>query len=303
MPEPQITILWREIESITPPEPIFLAATDEVVLVPTPEPPGLPDKAAPTGLWIAAGLVVGALVALLVMAPHLWWFALLPLAGVVAWHLIRGRARRGERQHRKALLVDAQQRYAAVAAEADQLGPAGFAQLRGRLDQLKNEYEVEVPDRQREALVAFESEAQARQLQHYLEASDIRDAVIVGLGRARKSTLEQYGISSAAQVRADRIQNLPGFGVVLTTSVLAWREARARAFRFKPQEPATARERAAVIAPFDARRVAIAASLQQGHEDLQRMSRLPGDQRLEVAQRLAAALQGVEQAKLNVSAL
>ncbi len=303
MTEPRIADLWREIESITPPEPIFLVGRDQVALVPTPEPTGLSAKAAPTAWWATAGLVAGSLVGLIVMAPHLWWLAIGPAAALAGWYVVRGRPRRAERQNRKALLADAEQQLTGMAAEADELGPAGFHRLKGRLAQLRHEYEVEVPAAQRKAVEAFDAQARDRQFQHHMETSWIRDATIVGLGPARKATLEQYGIRSAAQIRAESIQNLPGFGAVLTTSVLAWRETRARTFRDQPQEPSTAAGRAAVAATFDARRRTIIESLQRGRDDLHRLSRLPAGERLACAERLAAAAQAVDQAKLDLATL
>ena len=127
--------------------------------------------------------------------------------------------------------------------------------------------------------------------------------MISGLGLARKATLAQHGITTAAEVRADRIQALPGFGAVLTTAVLAWRESRVRAFRYNPRDPITARERADVVAPLDARRQEIRVELQGGRDELHHLSSMPSDDRHELARRLAAASQAVRQAELDVSAL
>ncbi|GAA3875119.1 hypothetical protein [Tessaracoccus defluvii] len=303
MAETSITGLWYEIESIEPPERISFVETERIPLLPSPSPSGLPDKAAPIGWWIGTGLVFGILVALLALAPHLWWYALLPAAAVAAWHRIRGRARRVERRHREALLAEASRRYAAVTSEADQLGPVGFAELKGRLQRSKHEFEVEIADQQREWIAKFDAQAEARQLERHLATSYIRDARIPGLGPARKVTLEESGVRSAADVRPESIQNLPGFGAVLTKLVLAWREVHVKNFRFDPLEPTTAKARADGIAVFEARRLAVLASLQDGRDELQRRSKIPDDQWFDMAQRLAAAAEEVEQAKLDIRVL
>ena len=66
------------------------------------------------------------------------------------WQLVRSRPRRDELRQRKAVLTEANRSYAALVVEVDRVGPAGFAHLKQRLRLLKQEYEVEVPERQGE---------------------------------------------------------------------------------------------------------------------------------------------------------
>ncbi len=299
----QIDALWREIESIAAPEPIFLASTDHSELAPKPWPVGVPDGPLPTASWVAWGATAGAMLALLLQAPHLAWLAIFPTAGIAIWHVVRDRARLTELSQRKAVLAEAKRHHRAVAEEADCLGPGGFSDLKGRLRRLKEEFDIELPNREQKELERFDAKASQRQLRQHLETSYIADAMISGLGPSRKTTLAQHGITNAAQVSSDRIQTLPGFGPALASALVAWRHSRERSFRYDRSNPLTVQERVRVAAPFNDRRQEIRRELQAGREKLLRLSRLPVGERLEVAQRLAEAATAVKQAELDVNAM
>jgi DNA-binding helix-hairpin-helix protein with protein kinase domain len=57
----------------------------------------------------------------------------------------------------------------------------------------------------------------------YLRSWLIADAGIPGIGPGRSSTLTSYGIESAADISAERLYGISGFGPVLTSSLLAWK--------------------------------------------------------------------------------
>jgi DNA-binding helix-hairpin-helix protein with protein kinase domain len=57
----------------------------------------------------------------------------------------------------------------------------------------------------------------------YLRSWLIADAGISGIGPGRSSTLASYGIESAADISAERLYGISGFGPVLTSSLLAWK--------------------------------------------------------------------------------
>jgi hypothetical protein len=57
----------------------------------------------------------------------------------------------------------------------------------------------------------------------YLRSWLIADAGITGIGPGRSSVLASYGIESAADIYAERLYGISGFGPVLTSSLLAWK--------------------------------------------------------------------------------
>jgi DNA-binding helix-hairpin-helix protein with protein kinase domain len=65
----------------------------------------------------------------------------------------------------------------------------------------------------------------------YLRSWLIADAGISGIGPGRSSTLASYGIESAADISAERLYGISGFGPVLTSSLLAWKARLASGYQ------------------------------------------------------------------------
>src|SRR5689334_21195054 len=76
------------------------------------------------------------------------------------------------------------------------------------------------------------AEAAAR-LRH-LRLHSIADADIPKIGAGRKQTLAAHKIFTAADVDRDAIRRIKGFGDVLTSNMLAWKEGVLRRFKFNP---------------------------------------------------------------------
>ena len=300
MRELAINTVWREVESIPSPEPIFAAPGDDLELIPRATPDRLPTPTIPAIAWGTAGL---AALVLAVAAPQLLWLILLVAAAVGVWQVSYGRPRRAELKARRAELSAATETYAALLAEADRLGPAGFDAVKAQLHRLTVEYEAELPQREQAALTAFRRADEQHQLQRQMASIAIQDAAVVGLGPARKATLAQHGILTAAQVTRERVQGLPGFGPGLTASLLTWREFCVRTFRYDERDPVTVRERDRVIQPYRDRRREIEFRLGQGRDELRRLSSLSSEERGLLAEQLAAASRALAQAQLNLASL
>lgn len=300
MGELAITKLWREVEAIPAPEPIFAAPGDDLGLA-TRQPPGnLRTNTIPAVVWGVFGL---AALVIAVAAPQLLWAVLLAAGALGVWQVSYGRPRRAELKARKTALVAATAEYAALLAETDRLGPAGFAVVKAHLHGLIVEYEAELPKHEQAALAAFKRADEQRQLQRHLAGITVQDAAVVGLGPARKATLAQQGILTAAQVSRERVQGLPGFGPALTASLLTWREFCIRTSRYNERDAISARERDRVLQPYRDRRREIEIHVGQGRDELRRLSSLSGDERGHLAQRLAAASRALAQAQLDLAAL
>jgi hypothetical protein len=116
--------------------------------------------------------------------------------------------------------------------EADQLAQ----QLQG-LSGEENRQITELKTRQREAqLAAF--------LQRFF-VDDPRTK-IRGVGSSRAITLRSYGIETAADVDQARIQQIDGFGPVITGAIVAWRRSLERQFVFNPNQPINPADIAAI---------------------------------------------------------
>jgi DNA-binding helix-hairpin-helix protein with protein kinase domain len=106
--------------------------------------------------------------------------------------------------------------------------------------ELASQYQVEVQQ------LAANAEAMAR-IRH-LRLHLIADADIPKIGAGRKQVLASNGIFTAADIDAGTILDIKGFGEVLTSHLLAWKEEVVRQFRF---DPATA------ISPTEQRSIAV----------------------------------------------
>lgn len=68
----------------------------------------------------------------------------------------------------------------------------------------------------------------------FLDKFEISKASISGIGPAKKSMLESYGIETAADISRSAVLNVPGFGPALTKRLTEWRRTVEARFRFDP---------------------------------------------------------------------
>jgi DNA-binding helix-hairpin-helix protein with protein kinase domain len=107
-------------------------------------------------------------------------------------------------------------------------------QLRQRLDRLLAQcrqvgagYEAE---RQR-----LEQNREALLREQHLRTCFISDHDIPGIGPGREQILASYGIATAADIEAKRIDAIKGFGKVLTGNLLTWKKQMLAEFRYDPR--------------------------------------------------------------------
>ncbi len=81
----------------------------------------------------------------------------------------------------------------------------------------------------------YEASRRDAQLQDFLETYPIRRAAIRGVGPAKLAGLASYGIDTAADVVAARIEAVPGFGPVTARPLLEWRRNLTGRFVFRAQ--------------------------------------------------------------------
>ena len=84
--------------------------------------------------------------------------------------------------------------------------------------------------------------------------------------------LASYGIETAADIDYGKIIQMPGFGEVLTSELVKWRQGHERNFRFNPNEPVDQRDIHAVDRELAARRQILLTTLRQGPDTLRRLS-------------------------------
>lgn len=137
----------------------------------------------------------------------------------------------------------------------------------------------------------------------YLDRFEIADATVSGIGPAKKSMLESYGIETAADITEAAVMNVPGFGPALTKRLLDWRRGVESKFRFDPASGVDPRDVADLDQRIAQERRDLEDALHKGGADLHhlRASILSRRQALEGA--LRAAIQALEQAEADLAAV
>ena len=110
-----------------------------------------------------------------------------------------------------------------------------------QLKQLCDQYNALPVERQRK-LQQMEANKYQLQLSRYLDKYTVQDAQISGIGPGRKQMLISYGVDSAADVTAVKLDQVPNFGPKLSAQMLLWRTRLELKFKFNANEPLDKRE-------------------------------------------------------------
>src|SRR5262249_38300025 len=110
------------------------------------------------------------------------------------------------------------------------------------------------------------------QLTQFLQQFYIAHAKIKGIGRNRKILLRSYGVETAADVEQKRIRQISGFGPVVAGSLIAWRKSIEQRFLFKPNQPISPADIAAIKAAVLKKKSQLETELRQSLAQLQTAS-------------------------------
>ncbi|QQS10747.1 MAG: hypothetical protein IPK81_13970 [Rhodospirillales bacterium] len=113
----------------------------------------------------------------------------------------------------------------------ERAGTRQFDEKRQVAANLRAEWEA-VPRLRQRKLDDLRSSARERQLERFLDQFEIPSKGISGIGPARKTLLESYGIETAADVLEHRLLGVPGFGPTRSSALVRWRQGLERRFVF-----------------------------------------------------------------------
>jgi DNA-binding helix-hairpin-helix protein with protein kinase domain len=134
-----------------------------------------------------------------------------------------------------------------------------------KIDSLKTKFDKE-----------FSSSLSSVRQQHkdsYLRSWLIADANISGIGPGRSSTLASYGIETAADISAARLYGINGFGPVLTSSLLAWKDVLLQQYRQPSEDQIAKREERSLLTSYMKNRRQASADFQHAMETFDEYSR------------------------------
>jgi DNA-binding helix-hairpin-helix protein with protein kinase domain len=146
------------------------------------------------------------------------------------------------------------------------------------------------------------TEQRNRQLHHYLDRYRIRHARISGIGPERTTTLESFGVETAADVTAQAVLGVPGFGPALTQRLLAWRASLERRFVFNPNAPLDPRDLSLIDQAIAQTRQSLQRRLSAGANELRAISRTIGLRRQGLTERTRQAARAVAHVSAELQA-
>jgi DNA-binding helix-hairpin-helix protein with protein kinase domain len=236
-PDFDLDQVWSRIQAAAPPDDEAMPApAPRTPIVPTPLPD--PLRRVQRGNALKAAAIIGAALVAIFIQWRLSWLWL-PLAAA-AWSLLRDGAVHREVQRRRLALFAARQELTDVRAAWNQRATgqpfaARLRDLRDLRDRHRNLTAALQQDLQR-----LETDQRQIQLRAFLESHFIDAAQIPGILTTDRMALESYGIETAADVTAEALNAVPGFGQRLgrqrAAALLAWRQDLERRFRHDPRQ-------------------------------------------------------------------
>lgn len=307
-----VDAIWNAILAIPSPADVLIGLNSPPVppIVPRARPRNIDDKQTfinAIGITAASGLALG-LVAILAGVTALGITMLvLSLAMAGTWlYLYRESPLGKERAARGAIVREAEYEWRnAAGALSAQLQHYSdnfdrrFARLNGPRQQL-----AQLEQQKSNRLAEMQREAQTRQFNDYMDGFNIADADVPGIGSTRAAILAYHGIETARDIPdASAIMAIQGFGEVLASSLVAWRQYIANQFQFSASRGLPLADIQALTLQFQQQRLKLEAELRQGEPDLRRISGAARNE-LEPLHRHAAILKhAVDQARADLRVL
>lgn len=250
-----------------------------------------------------------ALTSLLLIALSWWNSALLAIlitfsVGFGLWWLVLSRVYglRTEQQRREERLSHAVAKLRSLEQEAaSQLDTARtqFDKTFESLELTKAEVEGLWP-RYTADLDALNLQRERRQLDAFLQSHSIREATIPLISDWRKSTLASFGIETAYDISEIRVMNIDGFGLMLSSALLDWKQSIQKKFKFRPRQQLPNVDRNTILARYLRKREELEDVLASGRYSLELLGNQMQDQKTRYEQWLEATALEAKQAEADV---
>lgn len=184
----------------------------------------------------------------------------------------------------------------------NQAGPGRFDAKRAELDRLRAAW-LAARERREQSQPAPESGGRAAALRRFLDTFAIEDEEVKGVSSARVPLLESFGIATAADVDADRLDSVPKLDRHLRDALIEWRLELERRFEAQagPQPAPPDRE----VMEREARdaQLRIEAALRTGLQDLQEIQKQTLFARLSMKARVEEAHRAYLQSAADLKAV
>jgi DNA-binding helix-hairpin-helix protein with protein kinase domain len=195
----------------------------------------------------------------------------------------------------KQRLKRSQAMFAHLATAWDQQAKdSSFGVKLGELATLRDEYRA-LPSLRQRKFAELEAGRKKAQLEAFLDRYRIEAARLSGISSGRVATLQSFGIETAQDIIGHHILQVPGFGPVLTGTLLSWRRSIESRFVFDVTRGVAPADTVALDRSIAARRDQIERSLLTGRSELERIKHQILIRRQAFSQQLEAAAKEVAQ--------
>jgi len=249
-------------------------------------------------------IVVTIVIAILIKAPHFWFFDF--ILGAFGWAIACGagaQERNEEFAKRRRAYEIAKQEYDQLVERAKkETGPEGFHAIKAELNNLRNELES-LPKEEKMEMDRLHSSAYDRQKERFLDTCFIDTANISGVGPARKAALRSFGIETAADVSKTKVMQVRGFGESLTRAVIDWKASCERRFKFNPATAVTQADLNVLKAKFVAKRAILEKRLVAAPIELQKFQQTASSRLISLMPQLEESAKKLSKAQADLSVI
>jgi DNA-binding helix-hairpin-helix protein with protein kinase domain len=287
--------LWAMIEKIRPPEPKPPLSPDQVA-TPAPTVQAQQENNHRAGAMALRFIALAVGIGLTIAIPAIFYIAF-----GIAWFLWTKANEIGPnlKPYNDVLQAAMREYERGCSTWEERTSNRSFQNIKDELTNRRREYEG-LSDEYNKGLDEINRRAQELQLARYLQGFMVHSATIKGVGDARKSTLQSFGISTAADISRKSMSKVPGFGTVLTNAVISWRESKVARFKFDPKRGADPNDVATLYKRVEHKRRELEAVLNAGVQRLEAASKQIQRERELLAAPLLFAANAVAQARENV---
>ncbi len=279
-----IAALWQELRAVP----------DPGAAPPLPPPAALRSakaKASPSVTqarrlaWPRQPMTIALIVTTLVIVPvsklvgplsklpdAMFWAGAVATLILLSWAAMPRVKKRGKAELEQASRK-ARERWSAIERQWKiEAGNEEFLQRRLALEKLKADYD-RLPHERLRRLQDLETNREGAQLTAFLDRCPLDGANIKGVGDAKITVLQSYGIATAADIVDQKVLAVPGVGPVMLKRLKAWRRQHEARFVFDPKKGVSATDKATVEQRILTERARLERALSEGVAQLATFSK------------------------------
>jgi DNA-binding helix-hairpin-helix protein with protein kinase domain len=214
-----LSAVWRQIETFSIPD---RAKLNPSVATSSPAPSAAVRAfSAQKKIIISFRLIAGVAAVLLAVYIPATWLLYIPLAGYALFGKSKSAPVTLDALRRQYLEIEGRW-HTKLASWHKRIGIDDLEHQVASLREAKVAYEG-LRNEELDERTKYHRERRHRQLQAFLDGFEIRHSRIKGIGPAKQATLASYGIETAADVKSERILQVPGFGPATSGVLVEWR--------------------------------------------------------------------------------